>query len=162
MTSSKTPAPAFGFFVALVTDGIPKFSESPVRHPTKLAAKAEAERLAGKYPGKLFQVFGASMQQKAGISTPSSIKDFELATAYKAPQPTVFSGHDLLHKVPAGVYRLAAGPSSSTVRFVVLTNGLYRAALFCVPGDASPMSPTAWRDDRFVRTSESAMEVLAR
>lgn len=46
-----------GYFVALVENGVPKFSKSPVKHPTATEAGNEARRLAAKHQGKTFQIF---------------------------------------------------------------------------------------------------------
>lgn len=45
------------WFVALVENGIPKFSSSPVGHQDETYAKAEAARLAREHSGKKFGVF---------------------------------------------------------------------------------------------------------
>lgn len=58
--SSKQKSPAFSggrWFVALVENGIPKFSSTPVGHHDGTYAKTEAARLARAHPGEKFGVF---------------------------------------------------------------------------------------------------------
>lgn len=59
LTSSraKPTVPGGRWFVALIEDGIPKFSSSPVDHQAEIHAKAEAARLAREHTGKKFGVF---------------------------------------------------------------------------------------------------------
>lgn len=45
------------WFVALIENGIPKFSSSPVGHKDEASAKMEASRLAREHSGKKFGVF---------------------------------------------------------------------------------------------------------
>lgn len=59
LTSSraKPTVPGGRWFVALIEDGIPKFSETPVEHASESVAKIEASRLARNFPGTKFGVF---------------------------------------------------------------------------------------------------------
>ena len=57
-SNKKSPASSGGrWFVALVENGIPKFSSSPVGHKDEASAKMEASRLAREHNGKKFGVF---------------------------------------------------------------------------------------------------------
>ena len=57
-SNKKSPVLSGGrWFVALVENGIPKFSSSPVGHQDETYAKAEAARLAREHSGKKFGVF---------------------------------------------------------------------------------------------------------
>ena len=58
--SSNKKSPVFSggrWFVALVENGIPRFSSSPVGHKDEASAKMEASRLARVHNGKKFGVF---------------------------------------------------------------------------------------------------------
>lgn len=48
---------AVSYYVALVENGVPKFSENPKAHASNGLAMAEAQRLANLHPGKLFKVY---------------------------------------------------------------------------------------------------------
>lgn len=162
MTPSKSLPLAIGFMVALVEAGVPKFSKEPMRHLTKAAATEEANRLAAKYPGSVFQVFQPTLVKKADVVLPQGPRDYEPAAAYKAPPPRIFSDLSLQKDAPAGVYKLAVATRDSRARFVVLVNGPYRSVLFAAPGEVAPMNLDSWRAAHFVATGESVMEVLAR
>ena len=54
---TKPTIPGGRWFVALVENGIPKFSSSPVGHEDEASAKMEASRLAREHNGKKFGVF---------------------------------------------------------------------------------------------------------
>ena len=57
-SNKKSPASSGGrWFVALVENGIPKFSSSPVGHKDEASAKMEASRLAREHNGEKFGVF---------------------------------------------------------------------------------------------------------
>ena len=57
-SNEKSPVfPGGRWFVALVENGIPKFSSSPVGHKDEASAKMEASRLAREHSGKKFGVF---------------------------------------------------------------------------------------------------------
>ena len=58
VSSRVNPAvPGGRWFVALIENGIPKFSSSPVGHKDEASAKMEASRLAREHNGKKFGVF---------------------------------------------------------------------------------------------------------
>lgn len=54
---TKPTVPGGRWFVALIENGIPKFSSSPVGHKDEASAKMEASRLAREHNGKKFGVF---------------------------------------------------------------------------------------------------------
>ena len=54
---AKPAVPGGRWFVALIENGIPKFSSSPVGHKDEASAKMEASRLAREHSGKKFGVF---------------------------------------------------------------------------------------------------------
>lgn len=54
---TKPTVPVGRWFVALIENGIPKFSSSPVGHKDEASAKTEASRLAREHNGKKFGVF---------------------------------------------------------------------------------------------------------
>lgn len=54
---TKPTVPGGRWFVALIENGIPKFSSSPVGHKDEASAKREASRLAREHNGKKFGVF---------------------------------------------------------------------------------------------------------
>ena len=54
---TKPTVPSGRWFVALIENGIPKFSSSPVGHEDEASAKMEASRLAREHNGKKFGVF---------------------------------------------------------------------------------------------------------
>ena len=54
---AKSTVPGGRWFVALIENGIPKFSSSPVGHKDEASAKTEASRLAREHNGKKFGVF---------------------------------------------------------------------------------------------------------
>lgn len=54
---TKPTVPGGRWFVALIENGIPKFSSSPVGHKDEASAKKEASRLAREHSGKKFGVF---------------------------------------------------------------------------------------------------------
>ena len=54
---TKPTVPGGRWFVALIENGIPKFSSSPVGHKDEASAKMEASRLAREHSGKKFGVF---------------------------------------------------------------------------------------------------------
>ena len=45
------------WYVAMISDGIPKFSETPVEHASESVANIEASRLARNFPGTKYGVF---------------------------------------------------------------------------------------------------------
>ena len=54
---TKPTVPGGRWFVALIENGIPKFSSSPVGHKDEASAKMEASRLAREHNGEKFGVF---------------------------------------------------------------------------------------------------------
>lgn len=124
-----TPDRTKCIFIALVEDGIPKFSESPVPHATRKSAADELERLARAHPGKQFAIF---VMNSTLVST----------------KPTVFKGSDLFKDAPVGEYQTTNRAYKS--RFVVMENDGNRVVLFIgTGGHLSPMSPSGWATDTF-------------
>lgn len=132
--------------MALVEHGIPKFSETPVRHLSKGGAKLEAERLAALHPGKLFQVFGA-----ASIATERPGRggfQVEQLTAYVEPY-TTFTGRGVRESAPEGEYHCR----EAGIYAKVLTASGTRAVLFstgrCRPRRYEDALGDVWDDNVF-------------
>lgn len=125
------------WYVALIEDGVPKFSTSPVAHLTPAGARAEADRLAAAHPGQAFGIFG----------------QHDLLS--KAKKPLKLSYEDLKTAKP-GVYnpfnrRLEAYPAF--MRVLVLGHpGQQNTLLFLEGTDElriEPLDASSWKHDLF-------------
>lgn len=116
-------------FIALVEDGVPKFSDNPVPHATRKAAEAEIDRLAKAHPGKKFAIF-------------------RMDSTLVSTKPTTFKGSDLFKDAPAGEYRHTS--PSYKPRFVVMEHDGNRVVLLIsTGGHVAPLSPSSWASDTF-------------
>lgn len=157
--SQVKPSAASGSFVALVEDGIPKFAKNPVRHATNEAALKEANRLAAKYPGQLFQVFGPRV--KAKIIVRPGEDAYTNLTAYVEPKPPGVSGKELISSAPEGVYRNLVRRFSDQSLFFVLVNDGNRCVMF-QHSENSPLEalhPLNWNEDRFEQVKFPGIKV---
>lgn len=138
--ATKTVAGPARWYVALIEDGVPKFSDRPAEHLTPDAARKEANRLAALHPGKAFSVF-----LKSGLDSvaekPARLTYGQLKTA----QPGVYKPFN-----PSGE------AYSSFMKVLVMRHPCQENTLLYLeepvdkgPWRIEPLDTTSWKKDLF-------------